>query len=95
MKKISFPLIAVVFTLPLLAGLIWADTLLPLLTRLFMTEFGVILSGFGVYFGVRSIMANGFTPLVTLTTSGCVLMAIKFIFIGIALWSVLYPIPTA
>jgi hypothetical protein len=86
-KKSKFPLLAVLVSLPLLVALIMLEEqVLPLMTRLFMSEFGAFMSGFAAYFSLRSLRQNGFRLLdLAIVVLGS-LMAIKFAMLGFQLW---------
>ena len=87
MKKNKFPLLAVLVSLPLLIALMMLEEhVLPLMTRLFMSEFGAFMSGFAAFFSLRSIQKNGFRLLdLAIVVLGS-LMAIKFAILGYQLW---------
>jgi len=86
-KKNKFPLLAVLVSLPLLIALMMLEEqVLPLMTRLFMSEFGAFMSGFAAFFSLRSIQKNGFRLLdLAIVVLGS-LMAIKFAILGYQLW---------
>lgn len=87
MKKNKFPLLAVSIGLPLLLALMLLDeSRLPLMTRLFMSEFGAILCGFGAYFGIRALKQKRLNLLSLAAVIVASLMAIKFALIGFQLW---------
>jgi len=93
MKTINFPYIAAGLGLMLMllvtkGKVLGSDgeTLLPLLTLLVVSEFCFIVNTIGVYIGIKQIKAIGFQALYTVTTLLCALLAVRFLFIGVALW---------
>ena len=87
MDNSKFPLIAISICIPLLAALLLLDgAVLPLMTRLFMAEFGAIASSFSVYFCLKTLRGNGFILLFALAAVIGALMAIQFALVGFELW---------
>jgi len=93
MKSSPFPYIAAALGLTLLLAVTkgsdtdpQGETLLPLLTLLLMSEFGLILSAFGVYFGIRQIRSTGFTSGYAVATVVCGLLSVCFLYLGLQLW---------
>lgn len=93
MKRSPFPYIAVALGLALLLAVTKrsttnaeGETLLPLLTLLLACEFGLILSAFGAYFGVRQIRSVGLAPGYVVASVVCVLLSVCFLVLGINLW---------
>jgi len=62
-------------------------TALPLLTLLFMSEFGFILSAIGAYLGIQRLRRAGLRFALTAATGGCVALALLFAWLGLSLWS--------
>lgn len=93
MKRQSFPLIALTLAAPLL-GLLWiggaadpeAGTMLPWLTLLIISEFGLILSAVGAVLGVQHGRHQGWTGRHALVTVGCALAALAFLLQLIRWW---------
>ncbi|OUR65054.1 hypothetical protein A9Q79_03705 [Methylophaga sp. 42_25_T18] len=93
MKTINFPYIAAGLGLMLMlvvmrGQVLGADgeTVMPLLTLLVVSEFCFFVNAIAVYIGFKQIKAIGFQALYTITTLLCALLAVRFLFIGIALW---------
>jgi hypothetical protein len=92
MTKIFFPWAASVIGLFLLALLVFAGGLgeqpsaFPLLTLLFMSEFGCLVTAAGGYFAVKHWRANrdGFSMLMIAVL--CLLMSLSFLIAGLVLW---------
>ena len=60
---------------------------LPLLTLLFISEFAVIVTAVGAYIGIKNIQSVGIRPVYTFITILCVLLSVRFMALGIDLWS--------
>jgi hypothetical protein len=60
---------------------------LPLLTSLFLAEFGFLVSAAGAYLGYRSHAGERRTPLFWLTPLACLLLALGFAWLGLTIWS--------
>ena len=87
MNNSKFPLITILVCIPLLAALLLLDeAVLPLMTRLFMAEFGAVASGFAVYFSLKSLRENGFSALFVLVAVIGIVIALQFAVAGFALW---------
>lgn len=61
---------------------------LPLLMRLFMSEFAFLLNLAGLFLSVRAIKAEGPNLSRIAVAIGCLLMAGFFFYVGILLWPV-------
>jgi hypothetical protein len=93
MKTIHFPYIAAGLGLCLLfivtngsqTGTDGA-TLLPLLTLLVVSEFCFIVNAIACYIGIKHILASNFQARYVITTITCLLLAIRFLIIGLTLW---------
>ena len=93
MKTINFPYIAaalgVMLMLVVMRGSVLADdgqTALPLLTLLVVSEFCFFVNAIAVYIGIKHIIATGFQAFYTAITLLCAILAVRFLFLGIALW---------
>ncbi|MEM7258122.1 MAG: hypothetical protein AAF404_12135 [Pseudomonadota bacterium] len=93
MKKNYFPFIGLGLGLILLFAVFkgsqqnaQGDTMLPLLTLLLMSEFAFFVTAIGAYLGFRKIRTDGFDLRYLITTVLCVLLSVRFIFYGFALW---------
>lgn len=93
MKTINFPYIAaglgLMLMLVVMKGKVLGsdgETTMPLLTLLVVSEFCFFVNAIGFYIGAKQIKAIGFQALYTVTTILCALLAIRFLFVGIALW---------
>lgn len=93
MKKSSFPFVALGIGLALMALLLVAGSpgdetrrVLPLLTLLIVSEFGMFLTGIGAWLGVATMRATGFRPAMLSITLACTLLAIAFLLLGIGYW---------
>lgn len=61
-------------------------TLFPLLGLLTICELSFFVTAIGAYIGIKHIRINGLATSSLLVSIACVLLAIQFIFQGIALW---------
>jgi len=93
MTKASFPWIALVLCLPiflLLSGTVAGGPdgtpLLPLLTRLILSEFGGIVTLIGAISGVRAMLEQGLTVRIFAATLACSVLAGWFLWQGVGLW---------
>jgi len=92
MKKINFPVLACfigVFLLILLlkAGAPGEPLAFPLLTLLFMSELGFLVTGAGAVFGIKAQLAKGLDVRILLPTLVCAVLAIVLALKGFAFWS--------
>ena len=62
------------------------STALPLLTLLFLNEFGFIVTAIGAALGIRRLRASGLRFALLAAATGCVVLAILFIWLGLSLW---------
>lgn len=62
------------------------QTALPLLTLLFIDEFGFILTAVGAAMGFRTLRAGGPRFSLLAATAGCILLALMFVWHGVSLW---------
>lgn len=62
------------------------NTALPLLTLLFVNEFGFILAAIGAALGARLLRASGMRFALLAATTGCVVLAVLFAWLGLSLW---------
>jgi hypothetical protein len=96
MKRQHFAIIALTLAVPLL-GLLWvggeprtaapeAGPLLPWLTLLIVSEFGLILSAVGALLGVQHGRQQGWSGRDALITLGCALAAVAFLLQLIRWW---------
>jgi hypothetical protein len=96
MKRHQFPAIALTLAVPLL-GVLWigggsrsadpeSGPLLPLLTLLMVSEFGLILCLGGVVLGIQHGRHQGWTGRFILITAGCALAAVAFLLQLIRWW---------
>ena len=65
---------------------LFASTL-PLLTRLFINEFGFVLCLVGIYNGVTRMQQEDTPKLIYLAGGICMLLSIAFLLAGIELWT--------
>lgn len=93
MKKINFPYIALALGIFLMLVVVKGSeidsegaTAIPLLTLLAINEFALIATAIGAYIEIRGIMANGVKLFPVLTAVLCILLSVRFLFIGIELW---------
>lgn len=61
---------------------------LPLLTLLFLAEFGFVVTALGAGLGVRRLRESGLRFALLAAVTGCVLLAFVFAWLGLSLWSV-------
>ena len=93
MTRKNFPLIALALGL-FLMGILYRsgatdpdmELVLPLLTVLIISEFGFIVSAIAVFFGGQTLVKNGFDIVLAVVTLVCGMLAVEFMFIGIAHW---------
>ena len=62
-------------------------TSLPLLTLLFLSEFGFILTALGSGVGIRRLRSEGMRFALLAAVVGCAVLAILFVWLGLSLWS--------
>ncbi len=93
MKTIHFPYVALCFGLTLVLIVIKGsevgnsgEVLLPLLTRLIMSEFAFFVTAIGAYIGVKHIYSTGIKPLYSLATGLCFLFSLYFLILGVSFW---------
>ncbi|MDZ7754077.1 MAG: hypothetical protein U5S82_21165 [Gammaproteobacteria bacterium] len=93
MKTVYLPYLALGLGLFLLAVVILGSqpvaegqSVLPLLTRLVISEFGFFLTAIGAWIGVRHALVEAPRPFYLVATGGCVLLALGFATWGIRLW---------
>ena len=92
MSKHRFPFIAaglgLLFMLVVMLGSELRDgsTMLPLFTLLAISEVAFFITAIGAYLGVRHLLSAGVKPLYTIVVLVCALLAVRFLFLGIALW---------
>jgi hypothetical protein len=60
---------------------------LPLLTRLFISEFGFIVTTAGAVWGFRTRKRPNAEPAALIAALACVTLALAFLLFGLALWS--------
>ena len=90
MTRLRYQLLTITISIPLIPGLLpMFVNLLPLMTRLFICEFGFILSGFGIFQGIQHIRSEGTNLQVVFTTFICIVLLTYFLLTGIALWPTL------
>ncbi len=96
MKRQQFPAIALTLAVPLL-GALWiggeapaadpeAGPMLPLLTLLMISEFGLIMCIAGAVLGIQYGRHQGWTGRYLLITAGCALAALAFLLQLIRWW---------
>lgn len=93
MKIENFPYLALgmgfMFFLTLLGGSVIGPagrTLLPLLTLLVVSEFAFFLTAIGAYIGATHYQGINNQKIYLAVIIACVLLSIRFVFYGIALW---------
>ncbi len=59
---------------------------LPLLTLLFVAEFGFVVTAIGALLGGSALLQQGFRPFPALVTAACALFAAGFALAGFNLW---------
>jgi hypothetical protein len=60
---------------------------LPLLTRLFLAEFGFLVTAGGAFWGFKHPGAQGSPTATRIAAIACTALAAAFLLVGIALWS--------
>ena len=93
MKLTALPYLAVGIGVPLMLIIIRGsetggdgNTAMPLLTLLVVSEFAFFVTAIGAFIGLKHIRAVGVQPLYALASVICVLLAIRFMWLGIKLW---------
>ena len=93
MKTIHFPYIALALCSLLLLVVLRGSqlntegtTALPLLTLLIVSEFSFFVTAIGVYIGLSNIKQFGILSVYSVAIVLCLILAIKFTFLGISLW---------
>jgi uncharacterized membrane protein YhaH (DUF805 family) len=93
MSKYSFPYVAlamgIFFMLVVTIGGQLNEsgfTKLPLLTLLVVSEFSFFLCAIGAYLGLRRIIDLGFSAMHALVGVSCLILAIRFLMLGIDFW---------
>ncbi len=96
MKKHTIPLLAsgigVLLAIALArSGVSSSEPLLPLLTLLFMCEFGFVLTAVGAWIGVRAWLVDRGKLGILLPAISCLLLALAFLYVGLGLWGRVSP----
>ncbi|PHS68664.1 MAG: hypothetical protein COB23_08985 [Methylophaga sp.] len=93
MKTINFPFIAVALGLMLMLVVVRGSqigedgtTTLPLLTLLVVSEFCFFVNAIGAYIGIKHMYATSIKPAYAAVTVVCVILAARFMWLGITLW---------
>lgn len=93
MSKYSFPYVAlamgIFFMLVVTIGGQLGEggsTKLPLLTLLVVSEFAFFLCLIGAYLSLRRIIDLGFTSIHAVVGVSCVILAVRFLMLGLAFW---------
>lgn len=93
MSKFPFPWLALgvglLLSLLVLSG--GDKPLLPLLTRLIITEFGFFLNLIGAGMGLRDLRREGLRYGLLVATIGCALIAVGLALLGMNLWAGMTP----
>lgn len=93
MKRINFPYIALGFGLFLMLVAIKGGetgndggTIMPLLSLLVISEFAFFATAIGGYTGIKHMLSVGIKPLYAAVTVFCILLSIRFIWLGMGFW---------
>ena len=93
MNRFSFPWVALILGAIIAIVMLQSGALdsggeraLPLLTLLIVAEFGVFVTAIGTVLGVRTLLDQGFAPLLFVITLCCGLLSIGFLYLGFTLW---------
>lgn len=93
MKTYNFPYIALSLGLLLMLAVMKGsemrgegETALPVLTLLMISEFAFFVTAVGAYIGIRHSLSTGIKPVYTMITALCILLSVRFLFLGIDLW---------
>lgn len=93
MKTYNFPYIALSLGLLLMLAVMKGseirgegETALPVLTLLMISEFAFFVTAAGAYIGIRHSLSTGIKPVYTMITALCILLSVRFLFLGIDLW---------
>ena len=93
MNRANFPLIALALGLALM-GVLYktgatdpaAESLLPLLTVLIISEFGFIVMAAAVFLGAQTLLRKGFDIVLGIVTLVCGMLGVEFMLVGLAHW---------
>jgi hypothetical protein len=93
MNKKNFPFIALALSL-FLMGILYrtgaadaeTELVLPLLTVLIISEFGIIISAIAVFLGGQTLIKNGFDIVLAVAVLICGMLGIEFLVVGIEHW---------
>lgn len=93
MKTINFPYIAFGLCSFLLLLVMKGSetgndgqTILPLLTLLVVSEFSFFVTAIGGYIGIKHSLVTSTKPIYMVITLLCILLSLRFMLLGIALW---------
>jgi len=93
MKTINFPYLALGLAATILLIVIrggqldaQGNTTLPLLTLLVMSEFAFFVTAIASYIGIKHLFAAGFKLLYAVTTLLCLVLSLRFLYMGVMLW---------
>jgi len=93
MKSHNFPYIALGLGLLLMLVVMKGSeirdvgmTALPVLTMLVISEFAFFVTAAGAYIGIKQTLAAGIKPVYVMISVLCLLLSVRFLFLGIDLW---------
>ena len=61
-------------------------TAIPLFTLLAISEVAFFVTAIGAYIGVKHLVSAAIKPLYTVVSLTCILLSVRFVFLGIELW---------
>ncbi|RKT45349.1 hypothetical protein [Thiocapsa rosea] len=64
---------------------------MPLLTRLFIGEFGFLITAAGAFWGFKHRRSQGAEIATLIAAIACVVLAVAFLVMGIGLWTETFP----
>ncbi|NOX08355.1 MAG: hypothetical protein GXP22_02490 [Gammaproteobacteria bacterium] len=93
MKTFNFPYIALGLGLVLMLVVMKGSeldskgvTAIPLLTLLIVSEFSFFVNVIGAYVGIKHMRSVRVKPVYKVMTLFCIVLAVRFMFFGLALW---------
>ena len=63
-----------------------SERTLPLLTLLVAAEFGFFVTAIGAVLGVRTLLNQGYSPVLLVITLGCGVLALGLLHLGFSMW---------
>jgi hypothetical protein len=93
MNRFSFPRIALILGVIVAVVILQSGALdphsersLPLLTLLIAAEFGFFVTAIGAVLGVRTLLKQGYSPVLLVVTLGCGVLGLGLLYLGFSMW---------